>query len=65
VVAVNTGATPTDFQTLRPGAVVYSTKARGRGDGFEPESGRFHVVTLTPEEAVVIRLDHGEPGTSA
>jgi Domain of unknown function (DUF3459) len=56
VVAMNSGSTATTLET--PGAVVYSTKAAQRDEGWDRGSRGEPALTLAADEAVIVRLAH-------
>jgi alpha-glucosidase len=58
IVAMNRESTPTTFET--EGVAVYSTRATRREEEVDRGSQGQPGLTLAPDEAVIIRLDHEE-----
>lgn len=58
LVALNAGATPARFEPPGRSTVVYSTKPVPRDKEIELDLGVEPAVTLVPEEAVILRLNH-------
>jgi alpha-glucosidase len=58
IVVMNSGSTPTTFKTQDPYSDFYSTRAAHRGGEIEGGSRGQPALTLAPDEAVIIRVDH-------
>jgi alpha-glucosidase len=60
LVAMNNAANPATFEAPRPGVVVYSTHTMSAAPESTPCRKAVAAITLAPEEAVIIRVDHEE-----
>jgi glycosidase len=58
LVAMNNAARPATLEAPRPGVVVYSTQTMTTATGSSPIRRAEATITLAPEEAVIIRVDH-------
>jgi alpha-glucosidase len=58
LVALNAGATPARFEPPGRSTLVYSTRSMPCGKEVEVDLRVKPAVTLVPEEAVILRLDH-------